>query len=85
MKYFLDMYLVFVYWMKTKEPNVSVKKVMPHLVQMAVLILMSAQMVRTIVPTMQIVSTKMAILIVDVNLGLLEMASIVKEKLLVQI
>ena len=45
MKYFLDMYLVFVYWMKIKEPNVSVEKVMPHLVQMAVLILMSAQMV----------------------------------------
>ena len=85
MKYFLDMYLVFVYWMKIKEPNVSVEKVMPHLVQMAVLILMSAQMVRTIVPTMQIVSTKMAILIVDVNPGLLEMASIAKEKLLVQI
>ena len=85
MKYFLDMHLVFAYWMKIKEPNVSVEKVMLHLVQMAVLILMSAQMVRTIVPTMQIVSTKMAILIVDVNPGLLEMASIVKEKLLVQI
>ena len=85
MKYFLDIYPVFVYWMKTKEPNASVEKVMPRLVQMAVLILMSAQMVRTIVPTTQIVSTKMAILIVDVKPGLLEMASIAKEKLLVQI
>ena len=85
MKYFLDMYLVFVYWMKIKEPNVSVEKVMPPLVQMAVLILMSALTVRITVPTMQIVSTKMAILIVDVNPDLLEMASIVKEKLLVQI
>ena len=85
MKYFLDIYPVFVYWMKTKEPNASVEKVMPRLVQMAVLILMSAQMVRIIVQTMQFVSTKMAILIVDVKPGLLEMASIAKEKLLVQI
>ena len=85
MKYFLDIYPVFVYWMKTKEPNASVEKVMPRLVQMAVLILMSAQMVRIIVQTMQFVSTKMAILIVDVKPGLLEMASIAKEKLIVQI